>query len=271
MEHKSTWNYTHTNTLPPIQTLPAAGTKPQTTFSVGLDAQKRWFPKSAKNCGQTGSPCLDRDGTLRGAADPHSGIWTPKPRGRGSLGRRTCPRPIHTPAPTPPPQHPHPSHVHARRVFLHDHLAFGAQPFIWGDEALRSDIRTLSASNTVLEVPGKPAVLLCCRHLQSGVLWTRNGTLTVEAWLMNKLVGQQPACHQHRLLFYTTRGRQVCLVVLASSPRGIWPGCQKPGRIRRGGRGGGSGWGPYPSYGVQRKNGEKILFFCKRENVLSLF
>ena len=44
-EHKSTWNYSYTNTLPPMLTLPAAHTKLQTTVSIGLDPQKQWFEK----------------------------------------------------------------------------------------------------------------------------------------------------------------------------------------------------------------------------------
>ena len=54
-EHKSTWNHTYTNTLIPILTLPAACTKLQTTFSVGLEPQKRWIhkkPKSAETWGR---------------------------------------------------------------------------------------------------------------------------------------------------------------------------------------------------------------------------
>ena len=47
-QHKSTWNYTYSNTLPPLLTLPAACTKLPTTFSVGLELQKRRFQKKQK-------------------------------------------------------------------------------------------------------------------------------------------------------------------------------------------------------------------------------
>ena len=43
-EHRSTWNYSHTTTLPPTWTLPAARTTLQTTFSVALGLQKRRLP-----------------------------------------------------------------------------------------------------------------------------------------------------------------------------------------------------------------------------------
>ena len=63
-ERKSTWNCNYTNTLIPLLTLPAARTKLQTTFSIGLEPQKRWFknrPKSAKSRGRVWtSPCLDK-------------------------------------------------------------------------------------------------------------------------------------------------------------------------------------------------------------------
>ena len=65
-EHKSTWNYSYTNTAP-VLTLPAACTEPQTTFSVGLEPQKKqtMVQKKAQKCGNTGSPCLDKgQGTL---------------------------------------------------------------------------------------------------------------------------------------------------------------------------------------------------------------
>ena len=47
-EHKSTWNYSHTITLPPILTLPAACTELQTTFSTRLELENRWFQKQPK-------------------------------------------------------------------------------------------------------------------------------------------------------------------------------------------------------------------------------
>ena len=61
-EHKSTWNYTYTNTFPPIVTLATAGTKPQTTFSIALEPQKRWFQKRPK----IAEPCLDKPVSGRG-------------------------------------------------------------------------------------------------------------------------------------------------------------------------------------------------------------
>ena len=53
--HKSAWNYNYTNTLTPTLTLPAACTELQTTFSIGLEPQKRWFqigPTSAATRGR---------------------------------------------------------------------------------------------------------------------------------------------------------------------------------------------------------------------------
>ena len=38
-EHKGTWNHSHTTTLAPILTLPAASTTLHTTFSIGLEPQ----------------------------------------------------------------------------------------------------------------------------------------------------------------------------------------------------------------------------------------
>ena len=63
-EHKSTWYYSHTNTSPPIQTLPAACTTLQTTFSIEFEPQKRWFQKSAETWSHRvwTSPCSDRGG-----------------------------------------------------------------------------------------------------------------------------------------------------------------------------------------------------------------
>ena len=66
-EHKSTWNYTYTNTLTLIRTLPAARPKLQTTFSIGLEPQKQWFQKKVQRCGNTESPCLDKPELARGA------------------------------------------------------------------------------------------------------------------------------------------------------------------------------------------------------------
>ena len=45
---------------PPISTGPAACTKPQTTFSIGLEPQKRWFQQTTQECENTGSACLDK-------------------------------------------------------------------------------------------------------------------------------------------------------------------------------------------------------------------
>ena len=45
-EHKRTWNYSYTTTLPPILTLLAACTKLQTTFSIGLEPQQPGFQKT---------------------------------------------------------------------------------------------------------------------------------------------------------------------------------------------------------------------------------
>ena len=60
-EHKGTWNYSHTNTSATMLTLPAACTELQTTFSVGLERQKRWFQKKKdKKCGNTGSSRSDK-------------------------------------------------------------------------------------------------------------------------------------------------------------------------------------------------------------------
>ena len=47
-QHKSTWDCSCTTTLPPTQTLPAACTTLQTTFSIGLGPQKRGFQKDQK-------------------------------------------------------------------------------------------------------------------------------------------------------------------------------------------------------------------------------
>ena len=59
-EHKSTWNYSYTSSLPPISTFPAARSKLPTTFYIGLERQKRWFQKKAEKWGNTGSLCLDK-------------------------------------------------------------------------------------------------------------------------------------------------------------------------------------------------------------------
>ena len=67
-EHKSTWNYSYTNTLTPnSDTLPAACTKLQTTFNIGLRTQKRWFQKRLKSAEIQGrhvwtSMCWDKGG-----------------------------------------------------------------------------------------------------------------------------------------------------------------------------------------------------------------
>ena len=45
-EHKRTWNYSYTTTLPPILTLLAACTKLQTTLSIGLEPQQPGFQKT---------------------------------------------------------------------------------------------------------------------------------------------------------------------------------------------------------------------------------
>ena len=42
-KHMSTWHYNYIDTLPPILTFPAACTELQTTFSIGLQPQKRRF------------------------------------------------------------------------------------------------------------------------------------------------------------------------------------------------------------------------------------
>ena len=47
-EPKSTGKYTHANTLTPILTLPEACTKLQTTCSIRLEPQIRWFQKRPK-------------------------------------------------------------------------------------------------------------------------------------------------------------------------------------------------------------------------------
>ena len=75
-EYTCIWNYTYTNTSTPMLTLPAACTKLQTTFSIGLKPQKKTFQKKAQKCGNTGSPCLDKPMLGRGGGDcllrPHT-------------------------------------------------------------------------------------------------------------------------------------------------------------------------------------------------------
>ena len=66
-EHKSTWNYGYTNTLPPMLLQPAQSYKPQSLLDWNrLEPQNRWFHKKAQKCGTTGSPCLDKPVLGRG-------------------------------------------------------------------------------------------------------------------------------------------------------------------------------------------------------------
>ena len=71
-EHKSTLKDSHTNTFTPRLTRPAACTKLQTTFAIGLQSRKRWFKKKAQKCENMRSPCL-RKPVLghRGGGYPH--------------------------------------------------------------------------------------------------------------------------------------------------------------------------------------------------------
>ena len=87
-EHKSAWHYSHTNTVPPTQTVPAASTTPQTTFAVGLGTAKTMVPKKTKNknqkCRNTGSLCLGKPvlGQVWGGGVPV--IWQQDSRRKGS-------------------------------------------------------------------------------------------------------------------------------------------------------------------------------------------
>ena len=58
-KHKSTWKYSHTNTLTPTRTLlqPAQSDKPHSLLDW---TRKNDGSKKAQKCGNTGSPCLDK-------------------------------------------------------------------------------------------------------------------------------------------------------------------------------------------------------------------
>ena len=80
-ERKSTLDYSHTSTLPPLWTLPAACTRLQTTFCIALEPQTPWLKKKAQKCGNTASPCLDKLVLRRGGG----GVGT-RPRGETRQG-----------------------------------------------------------------------------------------------------------------------------------------------------------------------------------------
>ena len=58
-EHKSTWNYTYTNTLIPILALPAAS-QSYKPILYWIGTAKTMVPKKAQKCGNLESPCLDK-------------------------------------------------------------------------------------------------------------------------------------------------------------------------------------------------------------------
>ena len=138
-EHKSTWNCSHPNALPPTWTLPAAHTTLSTTFYIGLEPQKRWFQKGTKvrkrgvavfgqargRTGEGGVPARSRgcvhqthrmirqtksmvDGTRRP-------LWEDSGRqyGRGISSRRLLGRAGHTRGPDQVPDRPAPPHPSA--------------------------------------------------------------------------------------------------------------------------------------------------------------
>ena len=87
-EHKSTWNYSCTNTFTPILTLHAARTKLHTTVSIGSAPQKRRFQKRPKRAATRvrrvwTSPCSDKGG-VHFQKDEKRGWGAQRPRtGRG--------------------------------------------------------------------------------------------------------------------------------------------------------------------------------------------